>query len=77
MQAHEIDVTIPEDHRLTVEVPASVRSGPAKMILLVPEKEPSPYQIELSSKEQEKLWQEWVDHGPQGPIEDEGDPEFP
>jgi len=36
MQAHEMEVVIPEDHRLVVEVPASVRSGPAKLILLLP-----------------------------------------
>jgi hypothetical protein len=36
MQAHEIEVMIPADHRLMVEVPQSVRSGPAKLILLVP-----------------------------------------
>lgn len=36
MQAHEIDVFIPEDHQLTVAVPASIQSGPARLILLVP-----------------------------------------
>ena len=35
VSAHEIEVFIPEDHRLTVEVPRSVRSGPARLILLV------------------------------------------
>ncbi len=35
VRAHEIEVVIPEDHRLTVEIPQSVRSGPARMILLV------------------------------------------
>ena len=23
------------------------------------------------------LWREWVERGPQGPLEDEGEPEFP
>ena len=36
MKTHEIEVVIPEDHRLTVEVPDTIRSGPAKLILLVP-----------------------------------------
>ncbi|MCP3957010.1 MAG: hypothetical protein GY719_04075 [bacterium] len=40
VRAHEIEVVIPEDHQLTVEVPQSVRSGPARMILLVPSEEP-------------------------------------
>lgn len=39
VHAHEIEVVIPEDHRLTVEVPLSVRSGPARLILLVPSQE--------------------------------------
>lgn len=40
VHAHEIEVVIPEDHRLTVEVPRSVRSGPARLILLVPSEAP-------------------------------------
>ncbi|MCP4656331.1 MAG: hypothetical protein GY856_13035 [bacterium] len=36
MQTHEIEVVIPEDHRLTVEVPETVRSGPATLILVIP-----------------------------------------
>ena len=23
------------------------------------------------------LWQQWREHGPQGPIDDDGEPEFP
>lgn len=42
VQAHEIEVVIPKDHRLTIEVPHSVRSGPARVILLVPSEEPQP-----------------------------------
>ena len=29
--------------------------------------------LELSAVEQERLWKHWVDRGPQGPIEDEGE----
>ena len=36
MATHQIQVTIPEDHRLLVEVPATVRSGPATLILVTP-----------------------------------------
>ncbi len=36
MKTHEFQVTIPEDHRLMVEVPETVRSGPARLILVVP-----------------------------------------
>ena len=28
-------------------------------------------------EEQRRLWAEWLDHGDQGPIGDEGEPEFP
>ncbi len=31
----------------------------------------------LSAEQQRQLWQAWVDAGPKGPIEDEGEPEFP
>ncbi len=36
METHEFQVTIPEDHRLMVQVPETVRSGPARLILVVP-----------------------------------------
>lgn len=32
---------------------------------------------ELSAREQALLWQEWVQRGPQGPMADEDDPDFP
>lgn len=31
----------------------------------------------LAPETQSRLWQEWVEKGPQGPIEDEGEAEFP
>lgn len=34
MARHQIQVLIPEDHRLFVEVPATIRSGPATLILV-------------------------------------------
>jgi len=36
METHELEVMIPENHRLTVEVPKTIRSGPARLILVVP-----------------------------------------
>lgn len=27
--------------------------------------------------EQQRAWEAWVAHGPQGPIEDDGEPELP
>ena len=31
----------------------------------------------LGAEEQARLWRQWVEHGPQGPIEDDGEPELP
>lgn len=33
--------------------------------------------LRLSAPEQARLLREWATHGPQGPIEDEGEAEFP
>lgn len=34
-------------------------------------------EIGLSPEVQAGLWQAWMERGPQGPIEDDGEPEFP
>ena len=34
-------------------------------------------ELMLFSQEQTVLWQDWVERGPQGPIEDDEDAEFP
>lgn len=34
MQAHKVQVNIPEDHRLTVDLPEAFPSGPAEVIVL-------------------------------------------
>lgn len=31
----------------------------------------------LSAEEQRRLWKQWVARGPQGPIGNDGEPEFP
>jgi hypothetical protein len=36
MQMHEMDAVVPEDHRLVVELPKTIRSGPVRLIVLVP-----------------------------------------
>jgi hypothetical protein len=33
--------------------------------------------IVLSPEAQAELWKVWAENGPQGPIEDEGEPEIP
>lgn len=34
-------------------------------------------EVELTPGEQTKAWKEWITAGPKGPIEDDGEPEFP
>ena len=36
MQAHKFQVVIPENHRATIDFPASIPSGPVELIVLVP-----------------------------------------
>lgn len=36
MQAHRFRIVVPEDHRVVVELPASIRTGPVELIVLVP-----------------------------------------
>ncbi len=36
MQAHEMEVVIPQDHRLVLSVPETIGPGPARLILLTP-----------------------------------------
>lgn len=42
MYALKMSVIIPEDHRLVVDVPRSLRTGPAELIFLVPANEERP-----------------------------------
>ena len=41
MEAHRFHVMIPSDHKLVVEIPKEIRSGPAELIVLVPRTEES------------------------------------
>ena len=34
-------------------------------------------EVELAADEQMKAWNEWIKSGSNGPIEDDGEPEFP
>jgi hypothetical protein len=46
MQAHRIHVVIPENHRATIEFPATIPSGPVELIVLVPPQAESEQQAE-------------------------------
>ena len=39
MEAHRLHVVIPSDHKLVLEIPKEIRSGPAEVIVLVPQAE--------------------------------------
>jgi len=39
MQAHRIHIVVPENHRMTIELPDTVPSGPAELIVLVPRRD--------------------------------------
>lgn len=46
MQAHRIHVVVPENHRMTIELPETVPSGPAELIVLVPQRDERKEQID-------------------------------
>lgn len=37
MQAHRFYVVVPEDHRMTIDLPETVPAGPVELIVLVPQ----------------------------------------
>lgn len=39
MQAHKIQAVVPDDHRVTIEFPDTIPSGPVELIVLVPPQE--------------------------------------
>ncbi len=58
---------------ITLDEPVPPLEGCRVRVLLVPADD----ELEVAPDEQRKAWQQWVDRGPQGPIEDEDDHEFP
>lgn len=63
-------------HGTTIELEAPVPPLEGKRVLV--RIEPAEDSEAAPTPEvQAKLWQTWVERGPQGPIEDEGEPELP
>ncbi|MEO8185698.1 MAG: hypothetical protein ABI895_43390 [Deltaproteobacteria bacterium] len=58
---------------ITLDAPVPRLDGRRVRVILAPEDR----DVLLGVDEQARLWTEWVQRGPQGPIEDEGEPEFP
>jgi hypothetical protein len=59
---------------ITLDSPVPPLEGKRVQIVLLPLEDT---EVQLSSEEQTVLWQDWVQRGPQGPIEDDEDPGFP
>jgi hypothetical protein len=57
---------------ITLDAPVPVLEGKRVRLVIEPEDEK-----QLSVDEQRSLWSLWAKRGPQGPIEDDGEPEFP
>ena len=59
MATHQIHVVIPENHRLLVEVPETVRSGPATLILVTPSEGEDESEVlpESATSEARARWQ--------------------
>lgn len=56
MQTHKMQVIIPKDHRLTVEVPEEIRSGPAELVFIVPSEESESASQKKASPEALARW---------------------
>lgn len=62
-----------EGTRITLDGPVPPLDGRRVRVVIAPEDDDR----ELSSDDQSRIWREWVERGPQGPIEDDGEQDFP
>jgi hypothetical protein len=58
---------------ITLDDPVPPLDGRRVRVFIAPEDR----EIALAADEQARLWDDWAREGPQGPIEDDGEPEFP
>ena len=61
-------------HGTTIELESPVPEMEGKRVRVVLE---AVDELRISEQRQRELWQAWADRGPQGPIEDGADTEFP
>jgi hypothetical protein len=59
---------------ITLETPAPLLDGKRVRVRLEPAEDS---EAVLSPEEQTRFWRDWVDHGPQGPIEIEEELDLP
>ncbi len=58
---------------ITLDAPVPSLDGRRVHVVIAPEDE----DVKLSEGESTELWHEWLRSGEQGPISDDGEPEFP
>jgi hypothetical protein len=58
---------------ITLDAPVPPLEGRRVLVIIAPEER----ELALAADEQTRIWDEWVRRGPEGPIEDDGEPEFP
>ena len=63
--------------RLLVDEPTDLPEG-TELVLVAAGEEPRAGEFTMERvRSQQQAWDEWVRRGPDGPIEDDGEPEFP
>ncbi|MEY4544385.1 MAG: hypothetical protein RL685_580 [Pseudomonadota bacterium] len=58
---------------ITLDAPVPPLDGRRVRVILAAED----LDLVLGAEEQARLWDEWAQRGPQGPLEDDDEPEFP
>lgn len=58
---------------ITLDAPVPPLEGQRVHVIIAPIDDDAA----LTTDEQTRLWHDWIKQGPQGPIDDEGDPGFP
>jgi hypothetical protein len=58
---------------ITLDAPVPPLEGQRVRVLIALDDQ----DLTLAAEEQARLWDEWAQSGPQGPLEDDGEPEFP
>jgi hypothetical protein len=58
---------------ITLDAPVPPLDGQRVRVMIALDEQ----DVVLAADEQRRLWEEWAQRGPQGPLEDEDEPEFP
>jgi hypothetical protein len=58
---------------ITLDAPVPALDGQRVRVIIAPED----LELALQTDEQARVWHDWLRQGPQGPLDDEGEQEFP